>query len=280
MTISRLRWRAALALGTVATAVLALAASAGASTGLAQISPEQAGYTATNAQFKTITAAVFLRNPTQYLDEVHGFAHSVQLWDSAVVVTVGLRASTFGGGYTTYATVYDHVTDQVIASNPNAEHCPPGAGGCLPGPVTWDPGANASVRIDYLGAEKQVVMEARYEDGSTFHSTYTLSHTQSFNQARVGTEFGASPWDAPTVHEPPFNPLKIAAYNHVSLTSYSGYTATLWSWWVHHKLLANTDQQTETDWIAVPTDLHNGGASFQTWFVPQSAQSPHARAAP
>jgi hypothetical protein len=58
----------------------------------------------------------------------------------------------------------------------------------------------------------------------------------------------------------------------VALTSYSGHTATLWSWWVHHHLLANTGQQSGHDWVAVPTDLTSGGASFQTWFVPQSAQ--------
>jgi len=47
-----------------------------------------------------------------------------------------------------------------------------------------------------------------------------------------------------------------------------------WSWWVHHKLLANTGQQSGSDWVAIPDDLTDGGASFRTWFVPQSGQSP------
>ena len=58
----------------------------------------------------------------------------------------------------------------------------------------------------------------------------------------------------------------------MDLTSYSGHTASLSSWWVHHKLLANTGQQSGSDWVAVPADLSNGGASFQTFFLPQSAQ--------
>jgi hypothetical protein len=66
--------------------------------------------------------------------------------------------------------------------------------------------------------------------------------------------------------------VRIATYNHVDLTSYSGHEATLWSWWVHHKLLASTGQQSGRDWAAVPTGLSNGGASFPTWLVPQSAQ--------
>ena len=75
-------------------------------------------------------------------------------------------------------------------------------------------------------------------------------------------------------------PLKVAAYTHVGLTTYSGHTSALWSWWVHRKLLANTGQQSGRDWVAVPAGLYNGGASFQTAFVPQSAQSPRHPAAP
>jgi hypothetical protein len=61
--------------------------------------------------------------------------------------------------------------------------------------------------------------------------------------------------------------------SHATLTTYSGHVSSLWSWWVHHKLLANTEQQSGSDWVAIPTDLTNGGASFQSWLVPQSAQS-------
>jgi hypothetical protein len=59
-----------------------------------------------------------------------------------------------------------------------------------------------------------------------------------------------------------------------TLTTYSGHTSTLWSWWVHHQMLANTGQQSGSDWVAIPDDLTDGGASFRTWFVPQSGQSP------
>ncbi len=65
MSISSLRWRATLALGAAAAAVLALAVPAGASTGTPAVSPEQAGYTATGAQFRHVSASVYLRNPAQ-----------------------------------------------------------------------------------------------------------------------------------------------------------------------------------------------------------------------
>jgi hypothetical protein len=278
MAISSLPWRPALALLAAAATVLALAMPAGASTGTAQISPEQAGYTATGAQFKTIDARVFLRQPTQYAGEVASFGHSVQLWTSGLVVTVGVTASTSGSAYTPYATIYDRSTHQVIASNPNAQYCEPDA--CAPVARTFFPGVSWTLRINYLPEVGQVVMSG-FTDGGLwgFTSSYDLT-AQSFTQARVGTEFGNSPWDASYPHTPPASSMKIAAYNNVSLTTYSGHAATLWSWWVHHKLLANTGQQSGSDWVAVPTDLSNGGASFQTFFVPQSEQSSRQPAVP
>ena len=214
---------------------------AGASTGTAQISPEQAGYTATGAQFKTIDARVFLRQPTQYAGEVASFGHSVQLWSSGLVISVGLTASTSGGGYATYATIYDRSTHQVIASNPNAQHCAGYGDFCAPGPVTWNyPGTTAWLRISYTPADGHLSMsevlssDSTDSNGNDFTSSYDLTASQPFTQARVGTEFGSSPWDASYPYTPPAKSLKVAAYTSVDLTSYSGHTASLSSWWVHH----------------------------------------------
>ena len=126
MFIRSMRWRATLVLAAAAAAVVALAAPAGASG--KGINPEQAGYTAAWAQFKTIATTVYLRNPVQYAGEVANYRHSVQLWSSrsaasGVVVTLGVRASTSGSGYTPYAIIYNRGTHQVIASNPNAHWC-------------------------------------------------------------------------------------------------------------------------------------------------------------
>jgi hypothetical protein len=117
------------------------------------------------------------------------------------------------------------------------------------------------------------------DHGYDFTSSFALT-AQAFSQARVGTDFGSSPWDASYAHTPPARSLKVAVYTDVNLTSYSGHTASLWSWWVHRKLLANTGQQSGSDWVAVPSGLANGGSSFQTFFVPQSAQSSRQPAAP
>jgi hypothetical protein len=278
MAITSLRWRAASAFITAAAAaaaVLALAAPVGASTGTAEISPEQAGYTATGAQFKTITATVFMRQPSFYAGQVASFGHSVQLWSSGLVVSLGVTASTSSsrGGYTTYATIYDRSTHQVIASNPNAQWCYEDH--CSPGPANLDPSFHGLTwGISYDPASGQLTMDGNTVEGVDFSASYTVTG-QSFTQARVGTDFGSTPWDDSYSHTPPAQSTKAATYSNVGLTTYSGHKSTLWAWWVHHPLLANTGQQSGSDWVAIPTDLTNGGANFQTFFVPVSGQGPN-----
>jgi hypothetical protein len=279
MSMSSLRRHAAsavIAAGAAAAAVLALAVPAGAGTGTTEISPEQAGYTATGAQFDEVQATVYLRNPAQYSGEVSQYGHSVQLWSSDLVAVVGVTTSTSGSSYTPYATIYNRSTHQVIASDPDAFWCDDhdncsrtigtfAAGDSVLLTLTYDP------RAGVLGLQ---AFDNNTGDAFINEPAYTVGTGVSFTQARVGTEFGGSPWDASYSYTPPAQSTKAAAYTGVALTTYSGHTSTLWSWWVHHKLLANTGQQSGSDRVAIPTDLTSGGASFQTWLVPQNRQSP------
>ena len=275
MAIRSLPWRPVVALLAAVAAVLALAMPAGASTGTAQISPEQAGYTATGAQFKTIDARVFLRQPTQYAGEVASFGHSVQLWTSGLVVYRRPHREHLRLGLhpLRHDLRPEHPSGDRLESERSVLRT---RRFCTPVARTFFSGVSWTLRINYLPEVGQVVhvrgLSATAVCGDDFTSSYDLTAPQSFTQARVGTEFGSSPWDASYPHTPPASSTKVAAYNSVSLTTYSGHKATLWSWWVHHKLLANTGQQSGSDWVAVPADLSNGGASFQTFFLPQSAQ--------
>lgn len=277
MSISSLRWRLALVVVVAAAAaVVALAVPAGASTGSGWISPEQAGYVATGARFRDIHAHVYLRNLTQYAGMARSFGHSVQLWSSSVVVTVGVKASTSGKSYAPYATIYDRSTHQVIASNPNADRCVPYE--CHPGTGAPFPvGRDLYLVISYLaGGEVGMAVGIPIPGSGGYTIDVGFSYLvgpQSFTQARVGTEFGSSPWDASYKYTPPAISVKVAAYNNVKLTTYSGRESGLRSWWVHHKLLANTGQER----VAVPHSLYKGGASFQTWFVPEARNDPASR---
>jgi hypothetical protein len=284
-----LRWRATLAAGAGAAAVLALALPAGASTGTVQISPEHAGYTATNAQFKTVSASVYLRNPEQYATQVAAYGHSVQLWSSGLVMVLGVSDTTATGsaaaGFSPAVAVFNRTTHALVAASANgtipAQWCPAG-GTCQPATSggSFATGVTVTERMHYNPATGAATFKASDAAGDLFTASYTPGMGVSFTQARIGTEFGSTPWDASYSYTPPAGDVRIATYNTVYLTTYSGHTSTLWSWWVRHKLLANTGQQTSSDWVAVPTDLYNGGASFQTWFVPKSAQSSTQPTAP
>jgi hypothetical protein len=279
MSISSMRRRAVPALtafGAAAAAVLALAAPAAAKTGTSELSPEQAGFTATGAQFQTITADVYLRNPTQYAGSVAGFGQSVQLWSGDTVAIFGVTASTTGTSYTPYAVVYDRSTHAVVASNPGALWCDNGACGATIG--TWNTGDTLSMKVTYSPASGTLKFSASPvtgDAGTSFAANDVIGTGESFNQARAGTDFGMTPWDASYSYNPPAQYLKVAVFSKVSLTTYSGHTSTMWTWWVHHALLADTEQQSSSDWVSVPSNLYNGGANFQTYLVPQSGQTPN-----
>ena len=277
MSIGRMRWSAGSALaaaGAAAAMVLALAVPAGASTGTTELSPEQAGYTATGAQFASAGAEVYLRQPAQYAAQVTSFGHSVQLWSSGLVLVVGVTASTSGSGYTPYAKIYDTSTHQLLASDPNAQWCDV-SDNCSSTIGTIPAGETVLFNVVYHPKNGDVVLDASPGIGEGgFSADYQAGTGVSFTQARMGTDFGSSPWDASYPHTPPAQYTKAGAFSHATLTTYSGHTSSLWSWWVHHQLLANTEQQSSADWVAIPTNLTSGGTSFQTYFVPQSAQGP------
>jgi hypothetical protein len=265
MAISSMRWRAASAVITVGAAVaaaLALAAPAGASTGMTEISPEQAGYTATGAQFRSVAASVFLRNPGQYASEVSGYSNSIQLWSSDLVLVLSVSSSTSStAGFVPAAIVYNRSTHAVITQTP--------------GTARFPAGDTVRERLDYNRSTGQVFFKISDPAGRSFGPVDSVTGGESFTQARVGTEFGTDPWTAPSLYTPPAQYTKIAVYSKASLITYSNHHSSLWSWWVHHKLLANTGQQSGSDWVAIPTDLTNGGANFQTFFVPVSGQGPN-----
>ena len=280
MSISSMRWRAAsvfITAGAVAGAVLALAVPAGASTGTTEISPEQAGYTATGAQFKTVYASVYPREPSQYASEVSSFGDSIQLWSSSLVIVLGVTTSTRGydAPYFPYVTIYDRGTHKVIASNPNALWCDD-TGDCTSTGGFFYSSYQVTLQISYSPADGHLTMTENSLQGSSYMSSYNVTG-QSFTEARIGTDFGSTPWDGSYPHTPPAGSayVKVAAYSDVTLTSYTGHTATLSSWWANHRLLANTGQQSGSDWVAVPSGLSYGGAYFQTLFVPQNSQGPN-----
>jgi hypothetical protein len=264
-------------------ASLTMAGMASASTGAPRISPEESGYSATGAQFKNVGISVYLRNPEQYGAVVASYGHSVQLWSSSLVMVLGVSDTTArysaGAGFGPAVALFDRNTHALLASSTNGTipaQWRPAGGSSQP----WSPGNNfptgttVTERMRYDPAAGDVTFRATDPAGDRFTATYQVGAGQSFTQARIGTEFGTDPWTAPAF-TPPSKWAKIAVYNDARLVSYSGHVGTLDSWWFNHALEANTGAQNDTgDWVAIPSDLANEGASFATAFVPASGQRP------
>jgi len=272
--ILRRRGPAVLAAGAAAAAVLARAVPAGGSTGARQTSPEQAGYTANHAQFKEIDGNIYLRDPRPYAGMVARYGHNIQLWSADRVVSLNLHRQHLRRVLHSLGHHLQRTTHQVIASDPNAEHrgyrveeWSPGVGGTW----HWDnPNYWTSLSISYSPATGHLKMTV--EPGPDLQGEIRWSYNlprQSFTKARIGTNFGTSPWDTAYTYAPPAKPVKSAVYTGIRLTSYSGHKDDLSSWWMHHKLLALADRNL----VAFPDNLAGGGASFHTWFAPKSAQS-------
>jgi hypothetical protein len=232
---------------------------------------------------KTVSASVYLRNPEQYATVLAGYGHSVQLWSSGLVMVLGVSDTTAAGsaaaGFSPAVAVFDHASHALLAASTGgtipAQWCPAG-GSCQPATSggSFPTGTTVTERMHYSPATGTANFTASDTAGDRFTATYDAGTGQSFNQARIGTEFGATPWAAPTF-TPPASWAKIAVYNDARLVSYSGHAATLDSWWVNHALEANTGAQSETgDWVSIPSNLANSGASFATFFVPASGQRP------
>lgn len=264
-------------------ASLTMAGVASASPGITQISPEHSGYSATGAQFKDVSASVYLRNPEQYTGVVAGFGHSVQLWSADKVIVLGVSDTTAAGskasGFSPAVAVFnrsDHSltassTDGTISATWHPAGGPPQpatAGGSFP------VGTTVTERAHYNLTTGDVNFTATDTAGDQFTATYQAGLGQSFNQVRIGTEFGTDPWTAPS-YSPPAGWTKIGVFNNVRLAPYSGRAGTLTSSWVTHALEANTEAQSSTgDWVSIPSNLGNGGTSFVTVFVPASGQRP------
>ena len=266
----------------IAAVALAGSGAASASTGTRYTSAEQVGYAATGAQFGQVHAIIYLRNPAQYASEVSQYSHSVQLRSSTLVAVAGISASTSGSSYTPYAKIFGASSHQLLASDPTPEWCDDEGNcgatiGSFPAGDTVELGAEYDPVMGYLSltavdlSADDVYFTATYTTGT---ATQVNGTVESFTQARVGTEFGSDPWTAPASFTHPVAWTKIAAYYGVLLQTYNGKYSGLASWFVHHKIFMVGNTGSLIDVEAAPTDLYNGGASFQTWLAPAGTSGP------
>ena len=208
-----------------------VAGTAGASTGAATATKEQAGYQVTGAQFAGIHGTVYLRNASQYAGSIAGLGQSVQLWGGGKVYVFGISNSTVSGPWSPAFAVFDSTTHALLCSTANAT--------CPDVPASWTSGtANVAtgqyIRISafYSKATGQInVTVAPASSGLTTSYSYHAGTGISFKEARIGTEFGADPWSAPAFTAPASR-LKTASFASAGIVNYLGKSHPLTGYWL------------------------------------------------
>ena len=259
--------RAATLAGAAALAVTGLVGTASAATGATVATVEQAGYAATGAQFDNVQTSVYLRKPAQYASEVGGYGLSVQLWAANQLMVLGVSDSTSASPFSPAAAVFNPATKTLTCSTAGsgAQECPGTPANWTNGSVNYPAADTVTLQVSFsksLGTVHFVVRDDTTGTSSGF--TYDVGTSVSFTQARVGAEFGATPWSTPT-YNPPAAAVKLAAFTGTSLTSYTGHTATLLSWWT-----ASQVQMTGPGSVveAAPSGLDSTGADFSVDLEP------------
>lgn len=171
----------------------AFAASASATTGTEYYSPVQAGYVTNGTTFHGIKSDFNLPDPTTFASE--GLARvqfTEELWSSTRVMELGAWAKTTGSAYHVTASVWNRTTKTLICSTSSTTRTchgtPPGwAARTFPsGSVVW-------LSLYFHQSAGQIRFNIIVPNKASYDFYYN-SGTQPYSQARVGADFGCSPW--------------------------------------------------------------------------------------
>jgi hypothetical protein len=269
--------RAGLLLAVISAAVIGTAGSAAASTGGPAYSKEQAGYSVTGARFSDVDVNVKLPDPGRFAAETGQVAFSVQLWTTHEVVDLRVYACTdascLPGGkpadreYRLAFTRYSRSTRAVLCTTTNSS--------CFATAASWNRARFHSGRT--VGF--QLLFEPKYD---TFQASvngqdylgYEPPPGIVFNQARIGVEFGATPWTADPVRVPAHR-TAVATFGvpvgppyEAEFVTYSGESGCVSSWYAHHRVQMTSTGSAAGRLIAGPLGLSNLGCNFTVYLRP------------
>jgi hypothetical protein len=242
-------WRVIAVLASAATVLTAAAGTAAASTGKTLTSPESAGYAVTGARFKAVETWVTLPNPAKFAREVGQISVSVQLITPKRVIDLTATACTDttcrAGGkpvahkYRLQLAVYRRTTHALICSTSvsGAQRCPGAAVGKSLNTARIAPGRRTEIDLVYPPPNDLLIAAV---NGHEY--LYPVSTRSVFSQARIGLEFGSTPWARASFHAPG-KAVAVASFDRPNPPPYfaeivatKGPGGGIASWWAHHAL--------------------------------------------
>lgn len=274
-----MRLRRLVAVFTVAAGVLLVpAASAVASTGPVLTSPEQAGYAVTGARFRNAETWVTLPNAAQFSGEVGQVSMSIQLMTSRSVIdltaTACTDASCRAGGkplthrYRLQLAVYLRATGALICSTSAA-----GSLRCPGVPASWNRARVAPGRFTELALSYPPPYDVVFASVNNQEYDYPVAVHSVFGQARIGVEFGATPW-AGASFRAPRKAMVVARFDRptpppyaAEIVTLSGSAAGIASWWADHRVRM-TGGPSGKRLEAAPGALWDDGYGFTVYLEP------------
>jgi hypothetical protein len=270
--------RAGLILAVIGAAVIGTSGSAAASTGGPAYSKEQAGYSVTGARFKEVEVNVRLPVAGRFAANTGQVGWSVQLWSKHLVVDLRLAACTDAscraGGqpadreYRLGFTVYSRSTRAVL--------CSTAASTCPQVPASWNRARYHSGRT--VGLTLFFDPNTGYFQASAprqLYIGYTPGTGAVFSQARIGVEFGATPWSVTPVKLPAHR-TAVATFGvsagparEAEFVTYSGRAGCINApWYAYHRLQMTSTGSAAGRQIAAPLGLSNLGCNFTVYLRP------------
>ena len=209
---------------------LGLVAAGAATAATSQATKEEAGYSFAggNAHFRYVAASVYLRDPSQYSASVGALGQSVQLWGGGRVYVLGVSdTATKGTPWSPAVAVFNNATHALVST---------GSFGTASYPV----GHTVRESIYYntttgdLTFTVQDITSSMAATTNVF--TVNIGTGVAFAQARIGTEFGDTPWSVPAFTAPASRQKTAALFNG-ALTNYLGHRYGLAGYWANTPLV-------------------------------------------
>ncbi len=222
--MSRLIRLLALATATVTLALPAgLAASAAsAASGATVPTAEEAGYQFTGAQFRYAQATVYLRNASQYSASIGALGQSVQFWGGGNVYVLGVSDTTTTSPYSPAVAEFNNSTHALICATAGTTPCSGTPASWTSGTVSYPSGHSVQEEIFYNTSNGDLTFTVNDLTAKTTSGfTLNIGTGVSFKEVRIGSEFGDTPWSAPTFTAPAAQ-AKVAAFSGGQLTNYKG----------------------------------------------------------
>lgn len=250
-----------------------------ASTGTTTYTTEQAGYAATGANFKVGEYRVTLPNPAKYAKILGRIGFSVQLWSAGQVDDLLVYACTdatcaAGGSgaasrYRLVFSVYNPTTHALVCTTTNNS--------CPSVPAAWNSthlttGQVANLSLAYPATANSTLSAAVNQLTYSGYKPDTGGGVISFSQARLSTDFGASPWAAPSWRAPSARTELVSLGvpagppYEAELVTYSGSSGCLGaSHWTIHKVEMTHSGGSGSPVEITPESLSNAGCDFSLY---------------